>query len=267
MYCQELKKEVSDKRSMIEALKSNKELIIKQKKSEIKKKTSPFALSNDISLKSLKNGADGMIYPIISNTNYLDSHNDVHLNGSMSKTASEQQGKVYYVVDHKLEVDSVIATPKNVEMSLDVVDFKDLGLDIEGKTECLVFGVERKNVMHTKALKMIDEGQPQNSIRMQYVKIDLAVNDGGEDYNEEYKVWNEVYSGLANKEKADEMGYFWAVRELKIVNEGSMVLFGSNDMTPVKHTEADVVTSDKNEPLDDTQTVTDMLQEVKFNFK
>ena len=67
---------------------------------------------------------------------------------------------------------------------------------------------------------------------------------------------------------ADELGYFWAVRELKIVNEGSMVLFGSNDMTPIKDSsDADESHHDKNEPDDSTQSVTDMLQKVKFNFK
>ena len=96
---------------------------------------------------------------------------------------------------------------------------------------------------------------------MQYVNIDLSVNDY--DSEEEYKVWSEVYPKLANKEVADEMGYFWAVRELKLVNEGSMVLFGSNSATPIDtQTEAANSTSN-NEPSKDTQiSVTQMLQKV-----
>jgi len=269
MYCQELKQDFANKDEMFKALKSNKSLLVKQKKSEIKKKVNVYGQLPQISVKSIEKGQDGMIYPIISNTNYLDSHNDVHLNGSMSKTATEQSGKVYYVADHKLEVDSIIATPKNVKISLESVDFKSLGLDIEGKSECLVFEIPKKEILHNKALRLIESKEPlQNSIRMQYVKMDLAVNDNGEDYSDEYKVWNEVYPKLANKERADDMGYFWAVRELKIVNEGSMVLFGSNDMTPIKDSSDAEQSHQKIEPTDDvTQNVTDMLQKVKFNFK
>jgi ribosomal protein L37E len=38
---------------------------------------------------------------------------------------------------------------------------------------------------------------------------------------------------IANKADADLMGYFWAVTELKIRDEGSMVVKGSNDATPI----------------------------------
>jgi translation elongation factor EF-Tu-like GTPase len=97
---------------------------------------------------------------------------------------------------------------------------------------------------------------------MQYLKVDLAINDEGEDYKDEYKTWLEIYPKIANKERADDAGYFFAVRELKIVNEGSMVLFGSNDATPIKDNEAVSDTSIK-EPSKDTQiTVTQMLQKI-----
>jgi hypothetical protein len=105
-----------------------------------------------------------------------------------------------------------------------------------------------------------DKEDMQNSIRMQYVKIDLAFND--EEYEDEYKVWKEVYPQISNKERADELGYFYAVRELKIVNEGSMVLFGSNDATPIKDIEAVNDTSSKQEPSKDTRSVREILQTI-----
>ena len=52
---------------------------------------------------------------------------------------------------------------------------------------------------------------------------------------------------IANKEEADRVGYFWAVTEAKIVKEGSMVLFGSNSVTPLlqKDIEPDAPTQEK----------------------
>ena len=257
MYCKELNKEFESKSEMFAELKANKDLLVKQKKSEVKCKRMELAVTelNPANITKAENQTSTKIYPVISTTNYMDSHNDVHLNGSMTKTATEQNGKVYYVADHELRVNSIIAQPKNVNMYLEKV----------GDNEYLMFEVDKTKIMHRKALELIEDKAPlQNSIRMQYVKIDLAVNDA--EMEEEYKAWTEVYPKILNKERADEKGYFWAVRELKIVNEGSLVLFGSNDQTPVKDSEAVVNDTSKDEPLQDTQiTVTQMLQKIKFN--
>ncbi len=73
----------------------------------------------------------------------------------------------------------------------------------------------------------------EHSIRMQYVKIDLAIYDDSEEYEDERKVWDSEIEKIANREKALEEGYFWRVSEAKIAQEGSMVLRGSNDATPI----------------------------------
>lgn len=271
MYCKELNKDFESKAQMFAELKANKSVLKAQKKSDIKKKINDFTFANKEGngvIKEVPGLEKGFIYPVISNTNYLDSHGDVHLNGSMTKTSSDQQGKVFYLTDHKMQVDSIIATPKNVEMMLKEVSWKDLGRDYEGTTQALMFKISENKLMHEKAIKLIQEKEDmQNSIRMMYVNLDLAVNSEDEDYKEEYKNWLETYPKIANKEVADERGYFWAVRELKIVNEGSMVLFGSNDATPMNNKENEAVNSDtsKKEPSNDTQmTVAEMLKKVNF---
>jgi hypothetical protein len=50
-------------------------------------------------------------------------------------------------------------------------------------------------------------------------------------YQEDKANWDKYYPMVANKEKADEEGYFFAVTEAKII-EGSAVLKGSNYVTP-----------------------------------
>ena len=60
---------------------------------------------------------------------------------------------------------------------------------------------------------------------------------------------------------AFERGYYWTVSEAKIFKEGSMVLAGSNDLTPMllsKSTPPPLGT-DKNEPPKGTQNKSDIL--------
>jgi hypothetical protein len=74
----------------------------------------------------------------------------------------------------------------------------------------------------------------QHSVGMHYVQIDLAVND--EEMKAEFATWNKYIAGIGNKDKAIEQGYFWAVKEAKLV-EISAVLAGSNELTPTVHNE------------------------------
>jgi hypothetical protein len=74
----------------------------------------------------------------------------------------------------------------------------------------------------------------QHSIGLQYVNIMLAVNDP--DFEEEFKVWNTYIEQIINKEHTKEVGYFWYVTEIKLV-ENSAVLFGANPLTPTLSTQ------------------------------
>lgn len=238
--CIELNKEFATQKELFEALKANKSLLIANKKAEVKTKGNlGFLGFMDIrtnAVKGIPDMKEDYIYPVISNTNYVDNHKDVHLDGSMSRTAKNQNRKVFYLADHKLEHDSVIATPKNVEVMLVKLKWKDLGKDYEGETEALVFKIAKDKIIHDKFLKMIEDGvELQNSIRMLYVELDMAINSEDEGYEDAYKLWTSIYPKIANKEVADESGYFWAVKELKLHLEGSSVLFGSNDATPTKN--------------------------------
>jgi hypothetical protein len=89
---------------------------------------------------------------------------------------------------------------------------------------------------------------------MQYVKIDLAVNDS--QYEEEYKVWSDNIDQIGNREHAEEKGYFWLVREAKLI-EISAVLMGSNTLTPtINEPSKD---TQKNEPPQGTQSEVEKL--------
>ena len=177
---------------------------------------------------------DEYTYHVINTTKYLDSHGDVHTDSIWTKSVKEQQGKVYFVADHDLSIKSVIAYPEDVEMYVDAIEWKNIGVDLDGTTNALIFKVKKTDIQLDSALDIItNKRNIEHSVRMQYVKIDLAINDSTDDFKAEKGVWDSTIDTIANKEVAIEQGYFWRVSEAKISQEGSMVLKGSNDATPI----------------------------------
>lgn len=224
------------KEELFSELKNNKENILQLKKATVKNSDSilfnPLA-KGQTEIKSLKMD-DGYIYAVINTTKFLDSHDDVHIDGIWNKSSGEQQGKVYYIADHDLSIGKVIAYPKNVQILLEEIPFTDLGADYTGKTQALVFKVSKENIELEQAKSIINQKVDiEHSVRMQYVKIDLAINSDSNDFTEEKAVWDKYIGEIANVDKAIEQGYFFAVTEAKIYKEGSMVLSGSNSVTPL----------------------------------
>lgn len=237
------------KAELFEALKSEKTNLIGLKKAQVKSSDSVSVSVNKVEATKAIGGLDnGFIYPVINTTKYMDSHNDVHINGIWNKSVNDQQNKVHYIINHELEVGKVIAYPKDVEVLTKEVLWRDLGVDFEGSTQALMFKTNVFDYSNESAKQIIkDKIDIEHSVRMQYVKIELAIDSSDPDYAEESEVWTKYINEIANKGKAVEQGYFWAVTEAKIHKEGSMVLAGSNDVTPMVYPTKD------NEPSNDTQ--------------
>lgn len=241
IFCKELKKEFETKAEMFAALKVNKEAIIGLKKAATK-----FTDWVETYVKTVvdeANKAEGgdveikmgdFVYPVINTTNWLDSHGDVHLDGIWDVSAKDQNGKTYYIINHELELGKVIAYPGEVEILLRKMPWRDLGKDIEGDTQALIFKVKLTEKGNSDANKAIMDKVPlENSIRMRYVRIELCINDTSDSYKEEYACWLKYYDRVANKAELNEAAFFWAVSEAKIEKEGSAVLRGSNPVTPI----------------------------------
>jgi hypothetical protein len=233
-------KEFNSKAELYDAIKKDEARIKAFKKAEIIFSHQRGHLSkSSIKLKDNASKAltieDGYIYPVISTTNYLDSHGDVHINGCFKKTVQEQQGKILYCKDHNISVDTIIAWQSDVEMMVAELPFSELGKEYSGNAECLIFKIEKEALVESESIEdIIDNNRPvQNSIRMQYVNFVTCIDDKRAEYKVEKANWDKYYKMIANKADADLMGYFWAVTELKIRDEGSMVVKGSNDATPI----------------------------------
>lgn len=230
--------EFDSKVELFKALKNNKERIMKMKKASVKHSDSirvPEFTKKDLTIKGIElPGFDkDSVYAVINTTNYLDSHSDVHLSGIWNKSVKEQQGNVLYIVNHDLSIGKEIAYEKDIEMMLKEFKFSDLGYSSDMTTQALIFKVKKDDIIMDLVKDRVDKKIPsQHSVRMQYVKLDLAIDSDDEDFKEEKRIWDKYKDSIANQD-ALEQGYFWAVSEAKIYLEGSMVVRGSNDITPM----------------------------------
>lgn len=238
--CKELDKDFETKSEMFKALVANKQEIIALKKSTIKRTDGVSFRIENAAIKNLPDGSGLLaigdtIQAVINTTMYFDHHRDVHINGIWNKSAREQTGKTFHVINHDLVLGSIVAYPKDVRIEVRTMTWRELGYDADGSTEALIFHTKMTDKTNEDAFKAYRDGEPvQHSIRMEYVSLALAVNDP--EMKEEYALYQKYLPMIANKEDVEENGYFWAVFEAKISKEGSTVLFGSNEITPALNT-------------------------------
>ena len=252
IYNADLDKSFDTKEELIDALVATKRINIAKRKSAIKEKRCSFAIvsdSSDTTTKAISLGVGSTIYPVINTTNFLDSHDDVHGKSIWNKSAKEQSGKTFFITDHNLNFENIISWPQDVEIMLQEMTWKELGQDLPGSTVALIFKTEIKDYANKAYLSALKSGMPiEHSIRMRYIDVELAVDNPK--YEEEHKVWKETIDLVANRELAEERGYYYYVKEAAISQEGSAVLFGSNSATP---TLTEIPTKQNIEPSSDTQ--------------
>lgn len=227
-------------KELIDFVVANKEALTNQKKSLAIKFTDAFNYSPSLfhkegnTVKSIESAqvaedADVLHVKVICNAaNWMDSHSDVLLPDCWKKTINERKGSILHLYDHKQNFDGEIGDVSDVysqELSL-----KDLGVNKSGTTQVLVMESDvRKDLNEKMFNRYKNKRVKQHSIGLQYVKIQLAVND--EDSPKEKAVWDKYIGSVINKEAAEEQGFFWAVSEIKLY-ENSAVIFGSNELTP-----------------------------------
>jgi len=230
----------------------NKAEIISLKKAEIKTvKGGLTSVSKTSAIKGIHKDSELSLERTIVGNTYLwmDSHEDVHAKGCFSKSIKENKN-IFHLHDHEFKITAKVGEPLKVYEQ--EIAWKDLGVEREGNTQALLMDTEILKEYNSQIFAEYKSNKiNQHSVGMVYVKLDLAVND--EEYEEEHKVWLDNIDAIGNKEMAEEKGYFWLVREAKLI-EISAVLMGSNELTPTmqENKEADEVTSIP-EPTEVTQ--------------
>lgn len=231
-------------KELLKFLVENKELLIAEKKLEMKK-ADAVSVAVDLSTryvidkegKLTKATAEVIKEPnstetvlcVINTTNWLDSHSDVHIPGIWNKSLKDNSDALH-LQEHKMAFDHVISDESKAYV--EKLTWKELGLNLPGVTEALIFATP------LKGRNEFMEGQyrkgfvKNHSVGMRYVVIKLCVNEPDDDYfKEEYANWVQYSPMVANLADAEAQGYFWAVLEAKVI-EGSAVVKGSNIITP-----------------------------------
>ena len=262
-------KEFATKEELFKALKENKPSLISLKKS-IEKRADSInyvnSINSDLTANKEENGTQTeveklQVKVIINTTNFIDSHNDLHINGIWNKSVSDNANKGFlHLQEHDRDFDKVISD--NAKGYVESITWKSIGLPYSGKTEALIFDSIIEKKRNEFMFKQYSNGWVKNhSVGMRYVKIDLAINSESEWDKDEKELWDKYYTVVANKEVADERGYFWVVSEAKII-EGSAVVMGSNSATPTisveNKTEAVNDTTEIKEPSNDTQQIEEL---------
>lgn len=256
MYkCIELNKEFETKEELFEALKNNRSSIIKSKKAKsfnsIDKDPLLSVNVRNIDLSKFDNESvknefdDNKYYYIVTNTTkILDSHGDLHIDGIWNKSAKEQNNKNALLDSHIDTIGTTLAKREDVDIMVKEIPFTALGYSYKGSTEALIYRIEKDN-MRKDISDWLDNGYSiQASVKMQYVKMDIAMKSDRKEDEAERKIYDSYISEIANIEDFKEKPlYFFVQREAKNVDESSLVSRGSNHVTGQITTE----------PLKDTQ--------------
>jgi len=256
---------------MFKALIENKDAIIKLKKSAVKHSEEvEFGLIEEVTEKDEAVKANKPVLDpdlteikvrvVMNTTGLLDSHGDVHIKDIWKRTLDHSNKKLH-LQEHIRSFNAVINN--EAEAYTKTIRWKTLGYNYEGSTQALMFDSLVKQSRNPMMFEQYKNGWVnQHSVGMQYVSIDMCLNseqDWAKDYKEN---WDKYYPIVANKEDADERGYFWAVTEAKLL-EGSAVLLGSNWATPTLDNNMKSASSAPSEN-DDTDKSTHQEETKKF---
>ena len=210
---------------------------------------------------------------IINTTNILDSHGDVHLKGIWNKSLKENK-RILHLQEHKSnEFDKIISSGEDLKATTKDYSWKELGYNVEGKTEALVFESKVKKSRNPYMFEQYKNGYINNhSVGMRYVKMELAVND--EDYEKEKDFWDKNIKNVVNRKEAEEKGYMWLVFEAKVV-EGSAVPLGSNPITPTMNIKSEpsllqiikAHNTQNKKAADSTFNILDAINKTNINLK
>lgn len=248
---------ITNKSDKLDFIRSNKVQILKEKKAMPKLADAlSFDFAKGAELKMLPTPFNDNEVVIVGNSvGFMDSHKDVSMMGSWTKTVAERGAIVPIIKDHIYKVDNIFAENKGAFVSQ--VNISELGYSKEGMTEVLGCIIAPDADMFDKYQKGLIK---QHSVGLQYIKLDLAVNDPSDE--EGYKVWQSNIDKVINREMAEDEGFFFPIFEQKLI-EFSAVVFGSNPYTPAfTNTEKSL---ENDEPLQDTQKEVKPIEQERGN--
>lgn len=234
-----LGKTFETEKEFLDFIVDNEKLIIETKKATIKLAdgfgSSTVLINRTLGMEAKANKSDEvkteiLVKVAINTTNVIDSHDDMHVKGLWKRSLKERGNKILHLQEHKRTFDSVISRGESLKAYTKDFTWKQLGYDMEGSTEALMFDSLVKEEINKFMFDQYTKGfVTEHSVGMQYVKMSTCIDN--EDYPVQKENWDKFAPMVANKEELKGRRVFWAVTEAKAI-EGSAVLMGSNSFTP-----------------------------------
>lgn len=194
---------------------------------------------------------------ILANTYWwMDHHSDVHLGRGddpegtaiFSESIKNRASKVPPIDQHNWSLDGRMG--KTLALYEAPISWRSLGIGNTGMTEGLFADAEiSKKKSPNRYEDYLNDEIDQHSVAMNYVDIQLAVNDEDE-YPKEYAVFQKYIKRVGNRKEVEKQGYFFAVAKAKL-GEYSAVIAGSNELTPTMGVSQSSGDTGKREPSGD----------------
>ena len=228
----QLQNKFASKKELYKHLKENKDFYKNQKKATTKTFViNSFGLTPSSASVVKADDEDGNIIKrtIVANTTMLlDSHNDVHVDGLWKRTLNAKSERIEHLAEHNFNFENLIS--KETKVYTQEFEWQQLGAEYKGTTQALLMDTVIDKTINERFFNMYAKGLvEQHSVGMQYIQIELAINDS--EMKEEYREFEKYIDLIGNKEQAIEQGFFFVVKEAKL-KEVSAVLAGSNNITP-----------------------------------
>lgn len=245
-------KKFTDKAELFDYIDKNYEDILVLKKKTIKNADSIFTRDLIVKVMSDKIDQTGLskdevrVKFVGSTYLWMDSHDDVHDLNVFNKSISEQKNKIFHLHDHLYQVAAKVGKIESI--TEEMVPWKDLGIDKEGDTQCLVIvSVVKKSYNESIFEDYKNEEANQHSVSMRYIIIKLAY--ASSENKDARDLYYEYLPKIGNREKVEEQGYFFLVKEAAL-REVSYVLKGSNELTPQLQKTQQVIVTETDKVLD-----------------
>lgn len=196
---------------------------------------------------------------------WCDSYIDVCIKNCWQKGITDKS-IVYHLKNHDYSTDDIVG--KDAELYTKMFDLSYFGIqsDVQ-KAQALMMRSIVPKKYDPKTYYLYQDNQiKQHSIGYWIIQMKLCLDSELEEDEQYKKNWDKYYPEVINKDKVDKYGFFWALTEIRIL-ENSCVLFGANEHTgnysSSEDTKAVVETPKKAEPSAKDTRLLQALNELK----
>lgn len=217
-------------------LRSNVDKLIKQKKSlpiksdifdwgclPIDRKTTIKDDGNDMEPDEIE------VNNIANLSGWCDSYMDVCIKDCWNKTIKDKS-IVYHLKNHDYSTDDIVGKDAELYTKMFALSYFGIESDIDKAQALMMRSIVPKEYDKKTYYLYRDNQIKQHSIGYWIIQMKLCI-DSELDEDSSYKAnWDKYYPMVINKDKVDKYGYFWALTEIRIL-ENSCVLFGANEHT------------------------------------